>query len=142
MDVSSLGNANLTDYYSSLVSGSPSSSLDAAVNSDYSKASDDELMDACKQFESYFVEQMFKEMQNSVDKSRDIAGDSSSMQYYEEMLTSEYANMASEQGGIGIAQMMYEQMQATYQPNASIPEADEGVTQTVATSALDKEESR
>ena len=114
MDVSSLGNANLTDYYSSLVSGSPSSSLDAAVNSDYSKASDDELMDACKQFESYFVE----------------------------MLTSEYANMASEQGGIGIAQMMYEQMQATYQPNASIPEADEGVTQTVATSALDKEESR
>ncbi|MBQ8031403.1 MAG: hypothetical protein IJ260_07735, partial [Butyrivibrio sp.] len=30
-------------------------------------ASDDELWQACKSFESYFLEQVFKEMQKSVD---------------------------------------------------------------------------
>ena len=34
------------------------------------KGSDDEqLMDACKQFESYFVEQMFKEMMKTVPET-------------------------------------------------------------------------
>ena len=30
---------------------------------DYAKANDDELLDACKQFEAYFMEMIFKEMQ-------------------------------------------------------------------------------
>ena len=32
---------------------------------DYAKATDDELMDACKQFEAYFVEMVFKEMEKT-----------------------------------------------------------------------------
>ena len=37
--------------------------------SDYTKATDDELMDACKQFEAYFLEQMFKEMMKTIPES-------------------------------------------------------------------------
>ena len=34
--------------------------------SDYTKATDDELMDACKQFEAYFLERMFQEMMKTI----------------------------------------------------------------------------
>lgn len=36
-------------------------------STDYSQATDDELLDACKQFEAYFLEQVFKEMEKTVD---------------------------------------------------------------------------
>ena len=48
---------------------------------DYANATGDELLDACKQFEAYFLEQVFKEM---------------------------------EKQGLGIAQMLYEQMKRNY----------------------------
>ena len=41
-----------------------SSDLTDKINgTDFSKASDDELMSVCKDFESYFVEQMLKSME-------------------------------------------------------------------------------
>ena len=36
---------------------------DKLTSTDFSQASDDELMSVCKDFESYFVEQMLKSMQ-------------------------------------------------------------------------------
>ena len=76
------------------------------------KGSDDEqLMDACKQFESYFVEQMFKEMMKTVPetdysfKATGTMGD-----YYKDNMIQEIASMSTESGGLGPAQMLYEQM--------------------------------
>ena len=41
-----------------------SSKLDTHIKTkDYSQSSDEELLAACKEFESYFLEQIFKEMQ-------------------------------------------------------------------------------
>lgn len=41
-------------------------------STDYSKSTDDELMDACKEFEAYFVEQAFKAMQKWCQKTRKV----------------------------------------------------------------------
>ncbi len=75
------------------------------------KVRDEELMNACKQFEAYFIEQVFKEMKSSVNltQSEDPAT-KQLLSYYEDNLTGEYAKMAADQQENGLAQMLFEQM--------------------------------
>lgn len=85
--------------------------------SDYSKASDDELLDACKQFESYFLEQMFKEMQKTVDVFKD--GNESNyskgmVDYFKDNAIQALASDSTETQGLGLAQSLYEQMKRNY----------------------------
>lgn len=68
---------------------------------------DNELLDVCKSFESYFVEQMFKEMRKTVPNSEDS---NEYMNYFGDMLYEEYAKNITEGNGIGIAKMLYESM--------------------------------
>lgn len=69
-----------------------------------------ELMDVCKDFEAYFLEQVFKSMEKTVMKDEDSITNSGYMSYFQDMLTQKYAENATEQGGYGIAQMLYESM--------------------------------
>ena len=87
-------------------------------NKDYSKSTNDELMNVCKEFESYFVEQVFKALEKMVPENEDKSSTTSSyMDYFGDMLTQEYAAAATESDngrGLGIAQMLYEQMKRNY----------------------------
>ncbi len=83
------------------------SKLEAKLNSDLETSSDQELMDVCKSFESYFVEQMFKEMRKTVS---DTEEDNEYLNYFGDMLYQEYADEVTESGDMGIAQMLYESM--------------------------------
>jgi flagellar protein FlgJ len=68
-------------------------------------------MDVCKQFESYFLEQVFKEMQNTIITSDD--SDSSTSQlvdYYKDQMIQTLASESTEQNSLGLAQILYEQM--------------------------------
>lgn len=91
---------------------------DKIATTDYTKSTDDELMEVCKEFESYFTEQVFKAMEKMVPKSEDDSGSMSSYtDYFGDMLTQEYAKNATESDngrGLGIAQMLYEQMKRNY----------------------------
>ena len=71
-------------------------------------ASDEELMQACKSFESYMLEQVFKGMEKTVMKSDDEKNDY--MEQFGDMLYEEYAKAATDSGGYGIAQMLYDSM--------------------------------
>ncbi len=76
-----------------------------------SSAEDEKLLDACKQFESYFVEQMYKQMMATVpDDPLDSGSNSMLVDYYKDNLVKEYASKTTEQEGLGLAQMLYEQM--------------------------------
>lgn len=94
--------------------------LQSVLNStDYSGSTDDELMEVCKEFESYFVEQVFKALEKMVPENEEESGSSMSsyMDYFGDMLTQEYASAATESNngqGLGIAQMLYEQMKRNY----------------------------
>ena len=57
--ITGLGSMNYSDVYDSKA-GSLTNKL---TGTDYSKASDDELMSVCKDFESYFVELVLKSME-------------------------------------------------------------------------------
>ena len=82
--------------------------LETSLNSvNLEKADDEELMEVCESFEAYFIEQMYKEMKNTVKSEDD---NNAYMQSFGDILTQSYAEDATESGGIGLAQMLYESM--------------------------------
>ena len=89
-----------------------SDDMSKKLKKDMSGASDDELMDVCKEFEAYFIEQVFKNMKKSmVPQSTSMSGaDTTLKDFYEDKLMSEYAAGAAKQSSNGLAQMLYEQM--------------------------------
>ncbi len=96
--------------------------LDSA---NYSASSKDELMDACKQFEAYFVEQMFKSMMKTVPSDNSASNYTSTMMdYCKDQMVQSMAEENTTQGGFGLAQMLYEQMKRNY-GISDVPEAAE-----------------
>lgn len=112
--------SNVTSMYADTYANAANQSADKLQNKlngvDYSKATDDELMDACKQFEAYFVEQMFKEMVKTIPSESEGSGSMNSMMdYYKDQMIQGIAKETTNQnGGLGLAQMLYEQMRRNY----------------------------
>ena len=112
MDINGL--SAYTDLYQTQVSQS-TSKLENELKSDYAQATNDELMDACKEFEAYFVEQMFKEMMKTIPESETTSSYTSNlMYYYKDSMVQEIASDSTEQNSLGLAQMLYEQMKRNY----------------------------
>ena len=121
-------------YANSTYTNQTTNSISSKLNStDFSKATDDELMEVCKDFESYFVEQMLKSMakMSSADGSNSdniyaslfgVTEDSDSgmntlSSYFGDELMSSMADKVVENQsgrGLGIAQTLYEQMKRNY----------------------------
>ena len=114
MDVSSI--STYTDYLTK--QNTKADELRNTLNkTDYSDADDEKLLDACKQFESYLLEQVFKEMQKTVDcikSDDDIDPNQNLVDYFRENTLQELASTSTEKEGLGIAQMLYEQMKRNY----------------------------
>ena len=105
----------------SQANGGPSSSAGMSLNTakvlnglDGTKThSDAELRKVSQNFESIFMQMMFKEMRNSVEKSN-LFGNSQATQFFEGMRDEEMTKQLSASGGIGIGSMIYQQLkQAT-----------------------------
>ena len=99
-----------TDYSSQSATGLKNT----LESTDYSNATEEELMDACKSFEAYFLEQVFKGMEKMIpDSDEDSSG--SYVDMFKDTLYEEYAQSVTDRGdGIGIAKMLYEQMKRNY----------------------------
>ena len=88
------------------------------LDKDYTNTTDEELMDACKQFEAYFLEQVFKEMQKTVDCFKEEGSDSDPnhtlVDFFKDNTMQELASTSTEIQGLGLAQTLYEQMKRNY----------------------------
>ncbi|MBP3569830.1 MAG: rod-binding protein [Lachnospiraceae bacterium] len=82
-----------------------SSSLSSIENG---AATDEELMEACKDFEAYLVEQVIKSTKQAMLEDEDSEGDY--MKMFGDTMTQSYAEMITETSNLGIAQMLYESM--------------------------------
>ncbi len=104
-----------SDYYSN-VSNVSKDALEKTLSGVNNTTSEEDLMKACKEFEAYFVEQIFKGMEKTIVKADDSDSDVSMYkEYFGEMQTQEYAKAAVEQGdGIGLANQLYQQMKRNY----------------------------
>lgn len=112
MDISNISGL-YTDIYST--NNESTSKLENKLNTDMTQATDDELMDACKQFEAYFLEQMFKAMVKTIPKNEEMSGSSSTlMDYYTDEMVQKLASDSTEQNSLGLAQTLYEQMKRNY----------------------------
>ena len=102
--------ANLSDYYSQLAKNANASAISSRLSEAAGKnATDDELMDVCKQFESYLLEQVYKNM----EKTATIFGeekDNQLVDYFKDLTIQEIASQATNQQSLGLAQMLYDQM--------------------------------
>ena len=83
----------------------------SALRADATKNPNAALEEVAAQFESIFLQQMLKSMRDATVKS-DLF-DSSQMETYQSMADQQLALQLAEQGGIGLARMMVEQMQTS-----------------------------
>ena len=75
MDISSI--QAIAEQYTS--ESSSAKKLEESLKSDYSTSTSEELMDVCKEFEAYFVEQIFKEMRKTIPESETTSSYTSTM---------------------------------------------------------------
>ena len=87
------------------------------------EATDEELMDACKEFEAYLVEQVLKQVKESIPKTEEE--ENQYTEYFGDMMLQEYASAITDQGSLGIAQKLYESMKNNMKA-VSISEAEAG----------------
>ena len=113
MDISNLTSSYTEIYSNSAQMSKLETTLKSADASGKSKMEDKELMDACKQFEAYFLEQVFKEMQKTVHRNDD-SSQNSLMEYFEDRYVQQIAEDSTETNSLGLAQMLYEQMRRNY----------------------------
>lgn len=89
--------------------------LEQTLTSDLSAATDEELMSVCKEFESYFLEQVFKAMQKMVPESENQSSSTKQLQdYYKDEMIQQLAKDSTETNSLGLAQTLYEQMKRNY----------------------------
>lgn len=108
---------SINSMYSQYLQDSASAAKKTAdLNKDYTKATDDELMDVCKEFEAYFLEQCFKEMMKTVGNEDETMSSSSNvlLDYYKDNFVKEMAADSTEKQSLGLAQTLYEQMKRNY----------------------------
>lgn len=98
-------------------SSSKTEELENTLKGDLSNATDEELMSVCKEFEAYFMEQVFKEMKKTVPENEDKdAATSQLVDFYTDEMIQQMASQSVEQssGSNSLAQQLYEQMKRNY----------------------------
>ena len=123
MDINNIASMYQEAYSSA--STQSASQLQQKLGTDYSKATDDELMDACKQFEAYFLEQVFKEMVKTIPSEEESGSTSSMVDFYKDQMIQNIATESTERNSLGLAQTLYEQMRRNYGLDESVVNTEE-----------------
>jgi len=116
MDIGGVGSA-YADYMASQASSAKADTIKNKLENSASAPNEEELLDACKQFESYFLEQVFNSMLETtkVFSDEDENGYASKMvDYFKDYAVQELCDQATSGQGLGLANMLYEQMKRNY----------------------------
>ena len=99
-----LDNLNLYNNTAANAAANKTNKLEQTLNGDFSK-----------EFEAYFVEQMFKAMMKTVPTDSSTSNYTSTiMDYYKDEMVQKLAKDSTETNGLGLAQTLYEQMKRNY----------------------------
>ncbi|MCR4716167.1 MAG: rod-binding protein [Lachnospiraceae bacterium] len=113
MDMS-IDTSSLYDQYASVVnSSSNTSALNLANNIKADGATDKELLDACKQFEQYFIKQVMKEMKKTIPEDS-LTSKNEYMDMFEDQMLDTMAETISDSANLGLAEQMYENLRLQY----------------------------
>ncbi len=103
--------SSLYDSYSQSAGNVSADATTSALASLNQSSTDEELMEACKSFEAYFVQKMIEESKKTLD-NEDEQGEY--MQYFGDMLNETYAKAIADSGQLGLAQQLYDSVKTTY----------------------------
>ena len=105
----SIGNESLYLQSMQNASAAKAEKLSSSLsNIEKGTATDEELMAACKEFETYLVEQVIKNTKSAMLDDEDSQGEY--MKMFGDTLNQSYAEIITENADLGIAQMLYESM--------------------------------
>jgi flagellar protein FlgJ len=83
------------------------------------KALDDKkIKEVAQEFESLFIEMMFKEMNKTLSKESLSGQDSPGKEIFGDMLYTEYSKEASKGGGFGLAKMIEDSLKPQVKPRS------------------------
>ena len=122
LDVKGLNATAITEYAMQESKNASAAAIQQKGQSLSKASSKDELWEACKSFEAYFLEQMFKEMQKSVDAMKPESSDNATstlVDFFKDQTLQDICATSADTQSNGFAQMLYENMKRTY----GIPEA-------------------
>ncbi|MBQ3798080.1 MAG: hypothetical protein II842_17690 [Butyrivibrio sp.] len=117
LDLTGLSASALTEYAANETQNASGAALKSKLQNVSRNTSDDELMEACKSFEAYFLEQIFKEMQKSVDSLKPDTGDKSTqtlVDYFRNETIQDICATSVDTQSNGFAQMLYENLKRNY----------------------------
>ena len=121
-DISGINATGITEYAMRESKNASTEALRNKLEQTNEKSSDDELWAACKGFESYFLEQIFKEMQKSLDALKPEKSDNSTstlVDFFKDQTLQDVCATSVDKQSNGFAQMLYENLKRNY----DIPEA-------------------
>ncbi|MBO4458029.1 MAG: hypothetical protein J5802_09935 [Butyrivibrio sp.] len=116
-DIKGINATGITEYAMQESKNASTEALQKKLEKTGEKSSDDELWAACKSFESYFLEQVFKEMQKSVDALKPEKSDNSTstlVDYFKDQTLQDVCATSVERQSNGFAQMLYENLKRNY----------------------------
>ena len=117
LDIKGLNASAITEYAMQESKNASAELVENKVQSTSKESSDEELMAACKSFEAYFLEQIFKEMQKSVDAMKPENQDnptSTLVDFFKDQTLQEVCSTSAEKQSNGFAQMLYENLKRNY----------------------------
>ena len=110
--IDSISNGNNIVDYSSIKGKSQEAKqgeFESALEKALQEKDDKKLKKACSDLEAVFVNMMFSQMRNTVQKS-DLFGGGYAEDMYEDMLYDKYSEEASKNNGTGLGDMLYRQL--------------------------------
>lgn len=128
MDVSGITSMLNQTSAANNASTAKTDSLKNSVNGLSSNSTDEELMEVLKDFESYFIEQMIKQMKETfTDDEEESSVASQYTDTFMDYAIEDVADMLLEEVGGNMTQQLFEQMKRNY----NIPTVDEVEAETV-----------
>ena len=116
-DISGINATAITEYATIESKNASTRALQNKLENVSNKSSDDELWAACKSFEAYFLEQMFKEMQKYVDALKPETNDRSTqtlVDFFKDQTLQDVCATSVDNQSNGFAQMLYENLRRNY----------------------------
>lgn len=116
MDISGAGSV-YSQYMTNQANSSRTSALQNKLSETDKTATEEKLMETCKEFESYFLEQVFDSMLKTTKFFSDEEENSYAtkmVDYFKDTAVQELTSQATDKQGLGIANMLYEQMKRNY----------------------------
>lgn len=110
------------DYMNNLTQTQSTEKLQSTLGT-VEDATDEELMEACKSFESYFVEQVLKAMEKTTGKTEE---DGDYLEVFKDNLYQEYAKMIADSQSLGLAQQFYDSIKRNSISEETVTDVPQG----------------